>query len=457
MASEILGLFTSPEMYQRQQDLMMQRQAAELAQLDPYQNVRYGAIRAGQQFGRGLAGLLGAEDPQLRMISARQSVLGGLDLGNPDSILAAARQLANAGDQQGALALADYARKAQADAALVTQRTREASAANEPEKVRIARARADLIQKRRQIETLPPDAEGRAEALQMVNDTLAGLPETDGAPKFGEKVEGKAFELFDKPYSQLTTAERKSVNDAIRVEGEKADKAPAYGTDREAIAQELFEKNFGQLTKEQKAAVNKRVDEEKGRVAEKGAPRLPGQNSKEGAKDIPGFRDKVINTIDPFRKTVTSADLALQSIQDALKDGNFISFNAARTQLAKALGDSSLSRRDIEQAGGDPSILGGISDKTSTLFTGTPTKDTQRKIQSTLKAIRSVAAKKARDEIANQKKIATRAGFTQDDTDLIFNFPEFEQRGGGGGGGSGGGKTTTRTLKSGKTVTITED
>jgi hypothetical protein len=31
MASEILGLFTSPEMYQRQQDLMMQRQAAELA------------------------------------------------------------------------------------------------------------------------------------------------------------------------------------------------------------------------------------------------------------------------------------------------------------------------------------------------------------------------------------------------------------------------------------------
>lgn len=110
MASEILGLFTSPEMYQQQQDLMMQKQAAELAQLDPYQSIRFGAIRAGQQFGRGLAGLLGAEDPQLRMISARQSVLGGIDLGNPDSILAAARQLANAGDQQGALALADYAR-----------------------------------------------------------------------------------------------------------------------------------------------------------------------------------------------------------------------------------------------------------------------------------------------------------------------------------------------------------
>jgi hypothetical protein len=461
MASEILGLFTSPEMYQRQQDLMMQRQAADLAQLDPYQSARYGAIRAGQQFGRGLAGLaglLGAEDPQLRMISARQSVLGRVDLGNPDSILAAARQLANAGDQQGALALADYARKAQADAALVTQRTREGRAAAVPKELQVANARAGLLQQRRAIEALPEDAPNRAEALQMIDDTLAGLPvSAEAVPKFGEKVEGKSFELFDKPYSQLTTAERKSVNDAIRVEGEKPAREPAYGTDREATAQELYGKNFGDLTQTQKAAVNKRVDEEKGRVAEKGAPRLPGQNSKEGAKDIPGFRDKVINTIDPFRKTVTSADLALQSIQDALKDGNFISFNAARTQLAKALGDSSLSRRDIEQAGGDPSILGGISDKTSTLFTGTPTKDTQRKIQSTLKAIRSVAAKKARDEIANQKKIATRAGFTQDDTDLIFNFPEFEQRGGGGGGGGGGGKTTTRTLKSGKTYTVTED
>ena len=125
MASEILGLFTSPEQYQQQQDLMMQRQAAELAQLDPYQSIRFGAIRAGQQFGRGLAGILGAEDPQLRMISTRQSALQGIDLNSPDSIFNAARQLADAGDQQGALMLADYGRKAQADAALVTQRERE--------------------------------------------------------------------------------------------------------------------------------------------------------------------------------------------------------------------------------------------------------------------------------------------------------------------------------------------
>lgn len=125
MASEILGLFTSPEDYQRQQDLMMQRQAAELAQLDPYQSIRFNAIRAGQRFGQGLAGILGAQDPQLRMITARQSALRGINLGDPESIFTAAQQLADAGDQQGALTLADYGRKAQADKALAEQRTRE--------------------------------------------------------------------------------------------------------------------------------------------------------------------------------------------------------------------------------------------------------------------------------------------------------------------------------------------
>jgi hypothetical protein len=389
------------------------------------------------------------------MISARQSVLGGLDLGNPDSILTAARQLANAGDQQGALALADYARKAQADAALVTQRTREGRAAAVPKELQVANARAGLLQQRRAIEALPEDAPNRAEALQLIDDTLAGLPvSAEAAPKFGEKVEGKSFELFDKPFSKLTPAERKSVNDAIRVEGEKADKAPAYGTDREATAQELYGKNFGALTQTEKAAVNKRVEEEKGRVAEKGATKIPGQ-TKEGAKDVPAFRDKVINTIDPFRKTVTAADSAIVNISDSINTSNFASFRAAQTQFARAIsGAGDLSQKELKAAGADPSLLGGTADYLSTVFTSTPTKDTQQKLLSTLKAIRTVAAKKARDEISNQKKIATRAGYTQDDTDLIFNFPEFEQRGGGGGGG---GKTTTRTLKSGKTVTITED
>lgn len=458
MASEILGLFASPELYQQQQNALMQQQAAQYANLNPYERVTYGANLAGRRLGGALGGALGIQDPQLKIISARQSVMQGVDPSNPESILNAAQQLAEVGDQQGALTLADYARKAQSELALQQQRMRAGAAASEPEKLRIANARAQLLQQRRTIEALPADAPDRAEALRLIDDTLAGLPQADGTPKFGEKVETKSFELFNRPYAEISPAERKSVNDAIRIEEQKPEKEVSYGTDREATAQELYSANFGSLTQTQKAAVNKLVEERQGTRVEKGATKLvlPGQG-KEGAKDIPAFRDKVIGTIDPFRKTVTAADSAITNITDSLKTSNFASFRAAQTQFARAIsGAGDLSQKELKAAGADPSLIGGTADYLSTLFTSTPTADTQRKLLSTLKAIRTVAAKKAKEEISNQKKIATRAGYTSEDSDLIFNFPEFEPRGAAGGTG-GGGKTTTRTLKSGKTVTITED
>ena len=141
--------------------------------------------------------------------------------------------------------------------------------------------------------------------------------------------------------------------------------------------------------------------------------------------DIPAFRKQVQATIEPQLKAINSADQALQAINDSLATGNFVSFNAARVQLAKALGDSQLSRRDVEQAGGDPSILGGLFDATSRLFTGTPTADTQKKIRDTLTAIRNVAAKKAQAEVDVQRKIALRSpGYSPEAVNAALDLPE---------------------------------
>jgi hypothetical protein len=417
MASEILGLFTSPEDYQQQRDLMMQRQAAEMARLDPFQSIRYNAIRAGQRFGQGLASVLGAEDPQLRMISARQSALRGINLGDPESIFTAAQQLADAGDQQGALTLADYGRKAQADAALVAQRQREGRVANEPEKVRIARTRADLMQKRREIEALPPDAEGRDRALQMVNDTLAGLPETDDVPKFGEKVEGKSFELFDKPYSQLTTAERKSVNDAIRVEGEKADKAPAYGTDREAESMARYGKRFGELTQTQQAAVNRAVDQQ----AEKVAPRFSMTGQKEPI-DIPKYRKTLLESLDPYKSTIDAGDNAIVLLNQAKATNNASSFNAGITELAKMTqGGGRLSNQDVELARKDPALISRATDMIANAVFGRPSKYTIDDILSTVNTLREVAANKYSREITKQRKIAAKAKIDEDTINILFD------------------------------------
>jgi hypothetical protein len=96
MASEILGLFTSPEEYQMRQQQAQQNRALDFAQLDPMQKASYGAYQAG----RGLADiggrLFGMEDPQLRKISMRQQMLTGaggaprINLNDPGSMLRAA-------------------------------------------------------------------------------------------------------------------------------------------------------------------------------------------------------------------------------------------------------------------------------------------------------------------------------------------------------------------------------
>jgi hypothetical protein len=56
------------------------------------------------------------------MISARNAIAQQIDQTNPESILKGAQMLAQAGDQQGAMALAQYARQAQGEVAQTQQR-----------------------------------------------------------------------------------------------------------------------------------------------------------------------------------------------------------------------------------------------------------------------------------------------------------------------------------------------
>jgi len=121
--SMVAGLFgLTPEMYQNQlyqQDL---KRGYELAQLSPGAAAQAGLQASVGQLGRGVAGLMGVEDPQMKIISARQQIIGRLDQTNPTSMLEGAKMLAQMGDQQGAFALADYARKAQSEIAQAQQR-----------------------------------------------------------------------------------------------------------------------------------------------------------------------------------------------------------------------------------------------------------------------------------------------------------------------------------------------
>jgi hypothetical protein len=418
MAENIVaGLFgLTPQMYQNQQYQQDLNRGISMAQLSPGAAAQAGLQASVGQLGRGFAGAMGIEDPQLKLISARNTIAQQIDQTNPESILKGAQMLAQMGDQQGAMALAQYARQAQSEMAQAQQRLAAgkasmASAARErsqsvPNDIQVANEIATLEDALSQVENLPADPE-RTRAKNLLNTRLTEL-------------------------RRLTS---------------KGEKAASFGVEREAVAAELYNKPFADLSQAEKSAVNKRVDAEKPRTTITNV--MPGDKT---LADIPAFRASVQRTIDPQLKAVTAADNALENIQDSINTNNFASFRAAQTQFARAIsGSGDLSQKELLAAGADPSLLGGTADYVARLFTSTPTLDTQEKIKKTLLAIKKVSTNKAKTEIEAQRKIAySNPGYEKARVDQALDFPEFA-------GASAEKKTNTRTLKSGKVVTVVEE
>jgi len=87
MATVAESLFgVTPESLQQERQNALLNRGIQLAQLDPFQQA-YANIYAGAgNIGRGVGGLLGAEDPELQRIKQRQGMLQGIDLTNADSL-----------------------------------------------------------------------------------------------------------------------------------------------------------------------------------------------------------------------------------------------------------------------------------------------------------------------------------------------------------------------------------
>lgn len=190
--SDILGLFVSPEQYQAQQ--MAQQQTADQARalgfagLSPLQQANYGVFMGAQQLGRGFGGLLGVQDPQLQRIRQRQEIMQTINPADPNSLMAGIQRASQMGDQELALTLADYARKARGDLALAEQRERE----KVPEAIQIAEEIRKLTVKR---DALPEGAERNSIDAQIKRLQLA------------QKATGSMDTEATKNAFQLTVAE----------------------------------------------------------------------------------------------------------------------------------------------------------------------------------------------------------------------------------------------------------
>jgi hypothetical protein len=321
MAENIVaGLFgLTPQMYQNQQYGQDLNRGIALAQLSPGAAAQAGLQASVGQLGRGIAGAMGIEDPQLKLVSARNTIAQQIDQTNPESIMKGAQMLAQMGDQQGAFALADLARKAQSEMALTQQRRAAAMASeaaskrervqSDPEKVRLARSVAELS-----------GPEGSIE---------------------------------------YNTAYAKSLREQVEP---KAEKDARFGAEREAVAAEMFDnKSFAQLTPTEKASVNKRIEDERGKTAERGAPKVYAPGQQVAPKDWMDFTQKVLSSDPVMQRTSTILSDAPSAIE-IIRNSTSNDFAAASlpTSIALLTGQGkNMSNADVNRF----ARTGGLDDR----------------------------------------------------------------------------------------------
>jgi hypothetical protein len=149
MASDILGLFASPQQYEQQRQAAMEAQALQTARLSPMEQGQYGIALGAQQLGRAIGGALGGVDPQLQKITQRQQLLGMIDPNNPDSYAQAIQAALQTGDQEAAFLLRNEMMRVQEQASIAEGRRfeREKFLIDRGEGIRARNLQADALEK----------------------------------------------------------------------------------------------------------------------------------------------------------------------------------------------------------------------------------------------------------------------------------------------------------------------
>jgi len=352
------GLFgMNPEMYQQQQNQQAFRQSAELAQLDPMARARTGIMYGANR----LVGAFGAEDPQLRIISARNAVMREVDPNNPESIMAGAQKLAQV-DPEGATRLANYAREAQVKITQATRNLREARGLSVGQDVLKAETEAGYKAAIRTLEGQEQTPEV-ASQLQIYKDKLAALTRT------------------------------------------KPEKDPRFGIDREALSEEKFGMSFASLTQEQKATVNKLIEDQRGTIADKGAVKVYPPGAPVAQKDWMDFR-KFVDSNPTMKKTsalISEAPSAFDTISRVT--GNDIAAKALPATLARLTGETGpLSKADIQRFARTGGLDDRLAQSATEFFSGRGTRQQKEEAQKYVSAIYRGALIEQKNFVINEAK-----------------------------------------------------
>jgi hypothetical protein len=356
MATDIVGsLFgVSPEMYQEERNRQGLKDAIAMAQLDPMQYAN-AAIQAGAgRAAGGFAGLMGVEDPQMRLISQRNALARQIDMNDPESIMRGAQMAAQSGDTVAASTLADYARKAASDLALIQQRTAEKMTTEQRNALAFAasvgRPGSPEFNRAYQDKFTELTTKAETTSTEMRNAAaIAGAEFPVGSPQYVEKYR-----------SELQRLTAKTPEKDLR-----------FGVDRESYSEEKFSKPFAQLTPEQKAIVNRYIEGEKSTIAEKSAVKVYPPGTPIPQKDWIDFR-KFVDSNPIMKKTtalISETPNAIETIGQVTT--NDIAAKALPATLARLTGDTGvLSNQDITRYARTGGLDDRLAQSAAQFFTG---------------------------------------------------------------------------------------
>jgi hypothetical protein len=348
MATDIVGgLFgITPEMYQQRVGENILQQGVEMGQLAPDAFGRANVYAGAAQIGRGIVGAMGAEDPQLKLISMRNAIFNRADPNDPDSLMAAARELAPF-DPQGANAVANQAREAALKLSQVSKNMRE-------------RQGLDPLQQIIRAGKYTPESIEKYSMSGIISD----------------------LKTPDKP-----------------------DKEQRFGVDREALSEEKFGMSFASLTQEQKATVNKLIEDQKGTVADKGAVKVYPPGTPVAQKDWMDFR-KFVDSNPTMKKTsalISEAPSAFDTINRIT--GNDIAAKALPATLARLTGETGpLSKADIQRFARTGGLDDRLAQSATEFFSGRGTKQQKEEAQKYVSAIYRGALIEQKNFVVNEAK-----------------------------------------------------
>jgi hypothetical protein len=165
---------TSPEIYQQQQQDLARKQGVEFAQLDPYERVNATAYTQGRQAGNVIGGMLGVQDPVMKLMSQRAELGQQFDLSTPQGFKSLAKELLAKNDPQGAQIALQKGSELELRESQITKNLREGRASAMGADLMKAEAEAGIKAAIRQLESQEqtPDV---VSALQVYKDKLTAI------------------------------------------------------------------------------------------------------------------------------------------------------------------------------------------------------------------------------------------------------------------------------------------